>query len=118
MGFCQWFRYFSDKIKCTQVAEIILSVLLFKLYNSQSQKMVFIRLLTIKDTSGMNLRTPSFWTKAVGPKAVSIERKTSKIRLSPALAGNRRACRAGEKSHLHVYTRDMFLQRSYEAQKS
>ena len=22
MGFCQWFRYFSDRIKCTQVAEI------------------------------------------------------------------------------------------------
>ena len=29
--------------------------------------------------------------------------------LSPALAGTRRACRAGEKSHLRVYTRDKFL---------
>ena len=44
MGFCQWFRYFSDRIKCTQVAEIKLSVLLFKQYlvkknySSQSQK--------------------------------------------------------------------------------
>ena len=59
----------SDRIKCTQVAEVKLCVLLFKQYSSQSQKsgvykafehkkMVFIRLLNIKDTSGMNLRTP------------------------------------------------------------
>ena len=60
MGFCQWFRYFSDRVKCTQVAKIKLSVLLllFKQYGSQSQKMVFFRLLTIKDISGMNLRIP------------------------------------------------------------
>ena len=31
--------------------------------------------------------------------------------LSPALAGTRRACRTGEKSHLRVYKRYMFLQR-------
>ena len=39
------------------------------------KKTVFIRLFTIKDTSGMNLRTPrpSFWTKAV-----SIERRNQK----------------------------------------
>ena len=37
--------------------------------------------------------------------------------LSSALAGTRRACRAGEKSHLRVYTRDIFLQRFYGAQK-
>ena len=73
MGFCQWFRYFSDIVKCTQVAKIklIVLLLLFKQYGSQSQKMVFFRLLTIKDTSGMNLRT----------KVVSIERKATKIRL-------------------------------------
>ena len=32
MDFWQWFRYFSDRIKCTQVAEIKLSVLLLKQY--------------------------------------------------------------------------------------
>ena len=32
MGFLQPFRYFSYGIKCTQVAEINSSVLLFKLY--------------------------------------------------------------------------------------
>ena len=38
--------------------------------------------------------------------------------LSPALAGTRRACRAGEKSsHLCVYAWDMSLQRPYGAQK-
>ena len=61
MGFCQWFRYFNDRFKFTHVAEIKLSVLTFKQDRSQSQiKMVFIRLLTIKDTmaSGMNLWTP------------------------------------------------------------
>ena len=61
MGFCQWFRYFSDRVKCTQVAKVKLSVLLllFKQYGSQPQNMVFFILLSIKDTSGMNLRIPS-----------------------------------------------------------
>ena len=80
MDFCQWFRYFSDRVKCTRAAKIKLSVLLlllFKHYGSQSPKLVFFRFLTIKDTSGMDLRIiPSFWTKVV-----SIERKTTKIRL-------------------------------------
>ena len=40
-------------------------------------------------------------------------RRTKKVSLSPAMAGTRLACRAGEKSHLRVYTRDMFLQRFY-----
>ena len=67
MGFCQWFRYFGDSgVKCTQVAKVKFSVLvlLFKQYGSQSQNMMFFILLTIKDTSGMNLRIPppSFWT--------------------------------------------------------
>ena len=62
-------------MKCTQVAKVKLRVLLllFKQYGSQSQNMVFFILLTIKDTSGMNLR---IWTKVV-----SKERKTTKIRL-------------------------------------
>ena len=38
--------------------------------------------------------------------------------LSPALVGFRRACRADKKSHLRVYTPDMFLQRCYGAQKT
>ena len=38
--------------------------------------------------------------------------------LSPVLAGTRHASRAGEKSYLHVYTRDMFLQRFYGARES
>ena len=50
-----------DRVKCTQVAKVKLRVLvlLFKQYGSQSQNMVFLFLiLTIKDTSGMNLRIP------------------------------------------------------------
>ena len=68
MGFCPPFRYLSDGMKCTQVAEIKSSVLLFKLYlvknwwkNSVPNDKKFgaynQRLLTIKDISGMNLRT-------------------------------------------------------------
>ena len=38
--------------------------------------------------------------------------------LSPALAGTRRACRAGERSHPRVYTRDLLLQRFYGAEKT
>ena len=66
MGFCQWFRYFSDRVKYTQVAKVKLSVLvlLFKQYGSQSQNMVFFILLTIEDTSGMNLRTPQVLDKS------------------------------------------------------
>ena len=33
MGFCQPFTLFSDRIKCSPVAEIKSSVLLFKLYS-------------------------------------------------------------------------------------
>ena len=38
--------------------------------------------------------------------------------LSPVLAGTSCACRAGEKSHLHVYMRDLFLQKFYGVQKT
>ena len=58
MGFCQWFRHFSDKINVLKLLKLKLIVLVFKQHSSQSQKMVFIRLLTIKDTSGINLRIP------------------------------------------------------------
>ena len=64
-------------MKCTQVAKVKLSVLvlLFKQYGSQSQNMVFFILLTINDTSGMNLRIPAqVLDKSIG-------RKTTKIRL-------------------------------------
>ena len=58
--------YFSDRVKCTQVVKIKLSVLIIIIihqYGSQSPKMVFFRLLTIKDTSGMNLRIPQLLDK-------------------------------------------------------
>ena len=38
--------------------------------------------------------------------------------LSPVLASMRRACRAGEKSHLLLYMLNMFLQKFYGVQKS
>ena len=59
-----------------KLLKLELIVLVFKKHSSQSQKNgVYIRLLTIKDTSGMNEDSPSFWTKLV-----NIEGKTSKIR--------------------------------------
>ena len=58
-----------------KLLKLKLIVLVFKQHSSQSQNGVYIRLLTIKDTSGMNEDSPSFWTKLV-----SIEGKTSKIR--------------------------------------
>ena len=59
-----------------KLLKLKLIVLIFKQHSSQSQKNgVYIRLLTIKDTSGMNEDSPSFWTKLV-----TIEGKTSKIR--------------------------------------
>ena len=39
---------------------------------------------------------------------LSLKNCRSIWKISPALAGTRRACRAGGKSHLRVYTRDMF----------
>ena len=59
-----------------KLLKLKLIVLVFKQHSSQSQKNgVYIRLLTIKDTSGMNEDSPNFWTKLV-----NIEGKTSKIR--------------------------------------
>ena len=59
-----------------KLLKLKLIVLVFKQHSSQSQKnCVYIRLLTIKDTSGMNEDSPNFWTKLV-----NIEGKTSKIR--------------------------------------
>ena len=77
MGFCQWFRHFRDKINVLKLLKLKLIVLVFKQHSSQLPKKwcLYIRLLTIKDTSGMNEDSPSFWTKLV-----NIERKTSKIR--------------------------------------
>ena len=63
MGFCQWFRHFCDKINVLKLLKLELIVLVFKQHSSQSQKMVLIRLLTIKDTSGMNLRIPQLLDK-------------------------------------------------------
>ena len=76
MGFCQWFKHFRDKINVLKLLKLELIVLVFKQHSSQSQKWcLYIRLLTIKDTSSMNEDSPSFWTKLV-----NIEGKTSKIR--------------------------------------
>ena len=58
-----------------KLLKLKLIVLVFKQHSSQSQNGVYIRLLTIKDTSGMNEDSPSFWTKLV-----NTEGKTSKIR--------------------------------------
>ena len=58
MGFSQWFRHFSDKINVLKLLKLKLIVFVFKQHSSNHKKMVFIRLLTIKDTSGMNLRIP------------------------------------------------------------
>ena len=60
-----------------KLLKLNLIVLVFKQHSSQSSKKwcLDIRLLTIKDTSGMNEDSPSFWTKLV-----NIEGKTSKIR--------------------------------------
>ena len=58
MDFCQGLRHFNDKINVLKLLKLKLIVLVFKQHSSQSQKMVFIRLLTIKGTSGMNLRIP------------------------------------------------------------
>ena len=78
--YCQWFRYFSDRMKCTQVAKVKLSVLilLFKQYGSQSQNMVFFYSVDHKRYYWYESEDPPprFWTKVV-----SIEKKTAKIRL-------------------------------------
>ena len=49
---------FSNRINVLELLKLKLIVLVFMQHSSQSQKMVFIRLSTIKDTSGMNLRIP------------------------------------------------------------
>ena len=57
MGFCQWFRNFSDRINVLKLLKLKLIVLVsIQAIQFPITKMVFIRLLTIKDTSGMNLR--------------------------------------------------------------
>ena len=59
-----------------KLLKLKLIVLVFKQHSSQLQKWcLHIRLLTIKDTSGMNEDSSSFWSKLV-----NIEGKTSKIR--------------------------------------
>ena len=60
-----------------KLLKLKLTVLEFKQHSSRSPKKwcLYIRLLTITDTSGMNEDSPSFWTKLV-----NIEWKTSKIR--------------------------------------
>ena len=55
MGFCEWFRHFSDRINVLKLLKLTHCVSI-QATQFPITKMVFIRLLTIKDTSGMNLR--------------------------------------------------------------
>ena len=77
---------------------------------------------SLKSGFGRQHITSNFITSALNTvdqsRVKKLVRGTRDPVLSPALAGTRRACRAGEKSHLRVYTRDMFLQRFYGAQKT
>ena len=57
MGFCQWFRHFSDRINVLKLLKLkLIACISIQARQFPITKMVFIRLLTIKDTSGMNLR--------------------------------------------------------------
>ena len=73
MGFCQWFRYFRDRIKLLKLNSVYY-------YSSNTvpnhKKMVFIRRFDDKRYQWYEFEdSRSFWTKVV-----SIEGKSSKIR--------------------------------------
>ena len=76
MGFCQWFRHFSDKIDVLKLLKLKLFVLVFKQHSSQSQKDGVYKVFDHKRYQWYEFEdSPSFWTKLV-----NIEGKTSKIR--------------------------------------
>ena len=75
MGFCQWFRHFSDKINVLKLLKLKLIVLVFKQHSSQSQKNDVYKAFDHKRYQWYEFEDLSFWTKLV-----NIERKTSKIR--------------------------------------
>ena len=79
MGFCQWFRHFSDRINVLMLLKLKLIVLVFKQYSSQSQKNGVYKAFDHKRYQWYELEdSPSFWTKLV-----NIQGKTSKIRSPP-----------------------------------
>ena len=77
MGFCQWFRHFSDRINVLKLLKLKLIVLLvFKQHSSQSQKNGVYKAFGHKRCQWYEFEdSPSFWTKLV-----NTEGKTSKIR--------------------------------------
>ena len=80
MGFCQWFRHFSDRINVLKLLKLTHCITgSIQATQFLITKMMFIRLLTIKDTSGMNLRIN--FPQLLDERLVNIEGKTSEIRL-------------------------------------
>ena len=76
MGFCQWFRHFSDKINVLKLLKLKLIVLVFKQHGSQSKKYGVYQAFDHKRYQWYEFEdSPSFWTKLV-----NIEGKTLKIR--------------------------------------
>ena len=76
MGFCQWFRHFSDRINVLMLLKLKLIVLVFKEHSSQSQKNGVYKAFDHKRYQWYEFEdSPSFWTKLV-----NIQGKTSKIR--------------------------------------
>ena len=77
MGFCQWFRHFSDRINVLMLLKLKLIVLVFKQHSSQSQQNGVYKAFDHKRYQWYEFEdSPSFWTKLV-----NIQGKTSKIRL-------------------------------------
>ena len=76
MGFCQWFRHFSDRINVLMLLKLKLIVLVFKQHSSQSQENGVYMAFDHKRYQWYEFEdSPSFWTKLV-----NIQGKTSKIR--------------------------------------
>ena len=76
MGFCQWFRHFSDRINVLMLLKLKLIVLVFKQHSSQSQKNGVYKAFDNIRYQWYGLEdSPSFWTELV-----NIQGKTSKIR--------------------------------------
>ena len=66
MGFCQWFRHFSDRINVLMLLKLKLIVLVFKQHSSQSQKNGVYKAFDHKRYQWYELEdSPSFWTKLV-----------------------------------------------------
>ena len=76
MGFCQWFRHFSDRINVLMLLKLKLIVLVFKQHSSQSPKNGVYKAFDHKRYQWYEVEdSPRFWTKLV-----NIQGKTSKFR--------------------------------------